>query len=187
MSFLFPRPKSYCSIVSEPSARHQEHHFENPRVISDVIIGLSDGLTVPFALMAGLSSLGNAIVIAGGMAELISGAISMGLGGYLAASSEAKHYANERRREEKEIVECPEEEEEEIFEALAPYGVTREACQPIIECLRKNPKGWVDFMMKFELGLEETGMRRAWVSAGTIGISYFLGGLCCLISLSKML
>ncbi|KAI7900467.1 Ccc1 family [Cokeromyces recurvatus] len=158
--------------------QHLEQHFESAEIVRDAIIGLSDGLTVPFALAAGLSSLGSSkIVIYGGAAELVSGAISMGLGGYLAARSEMEHYRTERLREEREVIECSQDEEEEIVDILEPYGLDRETIQPLIEKLKSNPKKFVDFMMKFELNLEMPDPHRSWISALTIGLSYFIGGL----------
>ncbi|KAI8146550.1 Ccc1 family [Fennellomyces sp. T-0311] len=157
---------------------HREEHFESAEVVRDAIIGLSDGLTVPFALAAGLSSLGNSkIVVYGGAAELVSGAISMGLGGYLAALSEMEHYSTERQREEREVEECPQDEEDEIVEILEPYGLDRQTIQPVIDKLKADPEKFVDFMMKFELNLEMPDPRRSWISALTIGLSYFVGGL----------
>lgn len=133
---------------------------------------------MPFALAAGLASLGSSkIVIYGGAAELVSGSISMGLGGYLAAKSEAEHYDTERLREEMEVEECPQDEEEEIVEILEPYGLDRSTLQPLIEKLKANPTKFVDFMMKFELNLEKPDAHRSWISAVTIGLSYFIGGL----------
>ncbi|KAI8639543.1 Ccc1 family [Parasitella parasitica] len=158
--------------------QHLEQHFESAEIVRDTIIGLSDGLTVPFALAAGLSSLGSSkIVIYGGAAELVSGAISMGLGGYLAARSEIDHYRTERQREEREVEECPQDEEDEIVDILEPYGLDRETIQPLIERLKRDPQKFVDFMMKFELNLEMPDPRRSWISALTIGLSYFIGGL----------
>ncbi|KAI9017909.1 Ccc1 family [Phycomyces nitens] len=158
--------------------QHLEQHFESAEIVRDTIIGLSDGLTVPFALAAGLSSLGNSkLVIYGGAAELVSGAISMGLGGYLAARSEIDHYRTERLREEREVEECPQDEEDEIVEILEPYGLDRETLQPLIDKLKSDPEKFVDFMMKFELNLEMPDPRRSWISALTIGVSYFVGGL----------
>ncbi|CEP17276.1 hypothetical protein [Parasitella parasitica] len=158
--------------------QHLEQHFESAEISED-------GLTVPFALAAGLSSLGSSkIVIYGGAAELVSGAISMGLGGYLAARSEIDHYRTERQREEREVEECPQDEEDEIVDILEPYGLDRETIQPLIEKLRSDPQKFVDFMMKFELNLEMPDPRRSWnvdnqqqISALTIGLSYFIGGL----------
>ncbi|KAJ8659692.1 hypothetical protein O0I10_004671 [Lichtheimia ornata] len=164
----------YMAIPNE----HSEQHFESAEVVRDIIIGLSDGLTVPFALAAGLSSLGNSkIVVYGGAAELVSGAISMGLGGYLAALSEMEHYKTERMREEREVEECPQDEEEEIVEILEPYGLDRQTLQPLIDKLKSDPEKFVDFMMRFELNLEMPDPHRSWISALTIGSSYFIGGL----------
>ncbi|RIB14669.1 Ccc1 family [Gigaspora rosea] len=161
-----------------PDGSHLEGHFHSPEIIRDIVLGLSDGLTVPFALAAGLSSLGNNhLVITGGLAELISGAISMGLGGYLAAKSEADHYDTERLREEWEVQNCPEAEAQEIIDILAPYGLDMATLTPIIERLSSNPEKFVDFMMKFELCLEKPDPSRSWKSALTIGLAYFFGGL----------
>ncbi|KAG0167344.1 hypothetical protein DFQ28_006143 [Apophysomyces sp. BC1034] len=157
--------------------RHVEEHFSRPELVRDCILGLSDGLTVPFALAAGLSSLGDTrIVIYGGLAELVSGAISMGLGGYLAARSEADHYDTERRREENEVALYPEEEEEEIVELFEPYGLDRASIEPMLIKFRQNTEKFVDFMMRFELNLELPDPNRSWISALTIGSSYLVGG-----------
>ncbi|KAL4213490.1 VIT family-domain-containing protein [Rhizopus microsporus] len=157
---------------------HIEEHFDRPELIKDCILGLSDGLTVPFALAAGLSSLGDSrIVIFGGLAELVSGAISMGLGGYLAAKSEADHYHTEREREAREVELYPKEEEEEVIELFEPYGLDRESMEPMMVKFRQNTEKFVDFMMKFELNLELPDPNRSWISALTIGLSYFFGGL----------
>ncbi|ORX54052.1 DUF125-domain-containing protein [Hesseltinella vesiculosa] len=159
-------------------AEHHEEHFDSAEIVRDTIIGLSDGLTVPFALAAGLSSLGSTkIVVYGGAAEIVSGSISMALGGYLAGRSEMEHYNTERLREEQEVEECPHEEEEEIVEILEPYGLDRATIQPIIEKLKANPENFVNFMMKFELGLEKPDPHRSWISALTIGVSYMFGGI----------
>lgn len=127
---------------------------------------------------AGLSSLGSSkLVITGGMAELLSGAISMGLGGYLGARSEADYYDHERKRERMEVDTIPDEEAEEIFDIFHEYGVSREACAPLVDDLKKNKENWVDFMMVFELNLQKPKRNRAFVSAFTIGASYAIGGL----------
>ncbi|CAG8680957.1 14333_t:CDS:2, partial [Funneliformis mosseae] len=137
---------------------------------------------VPFALAAGLSSLGDPrVVIIGGFAELISGSISMGCGGYLAAKSDLDHYDTERRREEWEVKNCLSAEIQEIVDILSPYGLDEETVAPIIEKLKDNPEKFVDFMMKFELNLERPDPSRSLKSAFTIGISYFIGGLVPLI------
>ncbi|KAL2911194.1 Protein ccc1 [Polyrhizophydium stewartii] len=160
----------------------KEPHFEGAQVIRDVIVGLSDGLTVPFALAAGLASLNNSrLVVTAGFAEIVAGSISMGLGGFLAGLSEIEHYDNERLREEREVETVPLREQEEIAEIFEPYGISREIVQPIIDVLVQNKEVWVDFMMKFELNLEKPDRNRTWISALTIGVSYFLGGLVPLI------
>ncbi|SAM02434.1 hypothetical protein [Absidia glauca] len=152
---------------------HVEEHFSRPELVKDCILGLADGLTVPFALAAGLSSLGDTrIVVYGGLA----GAISMGLGGYLAAKSEAEHYETEREREAREVELYPEEEEEEIIELFEPYGLDRSSMEPMMVKFRENTEKFVDFMMRFELNLELPDPNRSWISALTIGTSYLLGG-----------
>ncbi|KAI9485573.1 MAG: VIT family-domain-containing protein [Benjaminiella poitrasii] len=157
---------------------HIEEHFEQPELVHDCILGLSDGLTVPFALAAGLSSLGDSrVVIYGGLAELVSGAISMGLGGFLAAKSEADHYHTEREREAREVELYPKEEEEEIIELFEPYGLDREKMEPMMVHFRQDSEKFVDFMMRFELNLEIPNPNRSWISALTIGFSYFVGGI----------
>ncbi|KAH8551341.1 Ccc1 family [Umbelopsis sp. PMI_123] len=170
-------------LLQEPRRRHhREDHFEQPELVRDCILGLSDGLTVPFALAAGLSSLDNTkIVIYGGVAELVSGALSMALGGYLAARSEMEHYKNERRREERELDLYPEEEEDEIVELFESYGMDRASLEPMLAKLRESPERAVDFHMRFELNLEKPDPNRSWMSAVTIGSSYFVGGLIPLI------
>jgi VIT1/CCC1 family predicted Fe2+/Mn2+ transporter len=157
---------------------HKEPHFGNAQIIRDIIVGLSDGLTVPFALAAGLASIDDsALVVTAGLAEIVAGSIAMGLGGYLAGQSELEHYDSERLREAKEVVEVPEREIEEIYEIFDEYKVTKEALHPLIEHLKANPEIWVDFMMKYELGLERPDKRRTWISASSIGLSYLVGGL----------
>lgn len=157
---------------------HQESHTNYGDVVRDTIIGFSDGLTVPFALCAGLSSLGNTrLVIVGGLAELFSGAISMALGAYLAAATEREHYTSEEARERAEVTECPEVEREEVYEITSRYNISREASKPLVDELCRSPEQWVRFMMDFELRLEKPDVSRAWISAATMGISYFLGGL----------
>ncbi|KAF1001979.1 vacuolar iron transporter [Apium graveolens] len=158
---------------------HKEKHFTAGEVVRDIIIGVSDGLTVPFALAAGLSGANatSSIILTAGIAEVAAGAISMGLGGYLAAKSEADHYFKELKREEEEIITVPDTEAAEVAEILADYGVQPHEYRPVVNALRKNPKAWLDFMMKFELGLEKPDPRRALQSAFTIAIAYIIGGL----------
>src|SRR6266508_1926978 len=166
-----------------PQTSHTERHFTASDVVRDVVIGISDGLTVPFALAAGLTGgLAGAansagIIVTAGLAEIAAGSIAMGLGGYLAAKSDAEHYAKEREREHREVKEIPEEEMREVAQVFHSYGLTKEESDPIVEALSKHPKKWVDFMMRFELGLEKPDPKRAFISAFTIAASYIAGGL----------
>ncbi|EOA26180.1 hypothetical protein CARUB_v10019618mg [Capsella rubella] len=157
---------------------HTEKHFTAGEIVRDIIIGVSDGLTVPFALAAGLSgaNASSSIVLTAGIAEVAAGAISMGLGGYLAAKSEEDHYAREMKREQEEIVAVPETEAAEVAEILAQYGIAPHEYSPVVNALRKNPPAWLDFMMRFELGLEKPDPKRALQSAFTIAVAYVLGG-----------
>ncbi len=169
---------SQKSIAAAPGL-HEEGHFESTALVRDVVIGMSDGLTVPFALAAGLSGAVNSsrLVVLAGLAEIAAGSIAMGLGGFLAAQGDAEHYASERLREEREIVERPEDEEEEIHEIFEQYGVERAEGMPVLNALKRQPQAWVDFMMRFELGLEQPQRNRASRSALTIALSYMVGGL----------
>src|ERR1041385_7143659 len=159
--------------------RHIEKHFQSSLAVRDVVIGMADGLTVPFALAAGLSGAVDAshVIIIAGLAEVAAGSIAMGLGGYLAARGDAEHYESERRREEMEIVERTDDERHEVIEILESYGLTREQTTPILAAFEARPKVWVDWMMRFELGLEEPDPKRAITSALTIAGSYVAGGL----------
>ena len=162
-----------------PQTPHVERHFTAGETVRDIVIGMSDGLTVPFALAAGLSGAVSAtrIVVTAGMAEVAAGAIAMGLGGYLAARSDAEHYASEHVREERETVELPEAEAAEVVAVFASYGLSEAESAPVVNALRAHPKAWVDFMMRFELGLEAPDPRRALTSALTIAGAYIVGGL----------
>jgi vacuolar iron transporter family protein len=162
-----------------PQTRHTERHFTAGETVRDIVIGMSDGLTVPFALAAGLTGAINSsgIIVTAGLAEIAAGSIAMGLGGYLAAKSDAEHYAKEREREKREVIEIPEEEMREVAQVFHSYGLTHKESAPVVEALSKNPKRWVDFMMRFELGLEKPDPKRAFVSAFTIASSYIAGGL----------
>ncbi len=159
--------------------QHIEEHFSGSETVRDVVIGMADGLTVPFALAAGISGalVNSKVVVTAGLAEIAAGSIAMGLGGYLAARSEAEHYASELRREEREIIEKTEVEKQEIVDIFRAYGVTREEAAPIVQALERKPEAWRDFMMRFELGLEKPDPKRALQSAFTIGFSYIVGGL----------
>lgn len=158
---------------------HTETHFESSDLVRDVVIGMADGLTVPFALAAGLSGIvaSTHVVVVAGLAEIAAGSIAMGLGGYLASRGDSEHYASERKREEMEVVERTRDEEEEIYEIFEEYGVTRTESDSVLQALKRNPKAWVDFMMRFELGLEEPEANRARQSAITIAASYVVGGI----------
>lgn len=164
--------------LAAPRAPHVEHHFTASEVVRDAVIGMSDGLTVPFALAAGLSgavdSLG--IIVTASLAEIAAGSIAMGLGGYLAAKSEAEHYVSERAREQREIIEKPEAEKAEVAEVLESFGLTHEESSVVVSRMQERPAAWLDFMMRFELGLEEPDPRRALQSAVTIASGYILGG-----------
>jgi VIT1/CCC1 family predicted Fe2+/Mn2+ transporter len=162
-----------------PQTRHIERHFTAGDTVRDIVIGMSDGLTVPFALAAGLSGAVNSstIIITAGFAEIAAGSIAMGLGGYLAAKSDAEHYASERKREKEEVAKIPDEEKAEVANVFRSYGLTDEATAPIVEALSHRPRAWVDFMMRFELGLERPDPKRALNSALTIAGAYVAGGL----------
>ena len=161
-----------------PQTPHIERHFTAGEVVRDVVIGMSDGLTVPFALAAGLSGAvdNSRLVVIAGLAEIAAGSIAMGLGGYLAARSDAEHYESERKREELEVEEIPDEEAREVMNVFTDYGLNRSEATSVVEALTKKPKEWVDFMMRFELGLEEPDPKRALRSAITIAGSYIAGG-----------
>ena len=161
-----------------PQTPHVERHFTGTATVRDIVIGMSDGLTVPFALAAGLSGAvdNTSIIVTAGLAEIAAGSIAMGLGGYLAARSDAEHYQAERAREELEVKQKAAVEEEEVSTVFRSYGLTAEQAQPLVAALRARPDAWVDFMMRFELGLEKPDPRRALASALTIAGAYVVGG-----------
>jgi len=162
-----------------PQTPHTERHFTSSAVVRDIVIGMADGLTVPFALAAGLSGAiqSTGIVVTAGLAEIAAGSIAMGLGGYLAAKSDAEHYAAEQRREEREVREIPREEMNEVADIFREYGVAEDHIAPVVEAMTRRPKQWVDFMMRFELGLEKPDPKRATTSAMVIGGAYIAGGM----------
>jgi len=162
-----------------PSVEHVEKHFTSTAAVRDIVIGMSDGLTVPFALAAGLTGAvaSTAIVVTAGFAEIAAGSIAMGLGGYLAAKTDSEHYASERIREIRETVELPDVETEEVAKVFRSYGLSGTQMQPIVTAITSNQSRWVDFMMRFELGLEAPDPARAGRSAATIAASYIVGGL----------
>jgi VIT1/CCC1 family predicted Fe2+/Mn2+ transporter len=161
------------------SPTHKEHHFESSKTVRDIVLGMADGLTVPFALSAGITGAAVPlnIVVTAGIAEIAAGSIAMGLGGFLAARTEHQHYFVEREREEQEILRVPQRERDEIIDIMTHYGVTPEECAPMLAGLERNPTAWRDFMMRFELGLEEPNPSAAKRSAWTIGLSYVVGGM----------
>lgn len=158
---------------------HSEDHLESSDFITDMVIGMSDGLTVPFALAAGLSGAvsSNAVIITAGIAEIVAGSIAMGLGGYLAGKTEIEHYQSELRREYLEVDEKPEAEKQEVREVFADFGLSKDTQDIIADEMAKDKDKWVQFMMKYELGLDEPHANRARNSAATIGLSYVVGGL----------
>src|SRR6201987_6111815 len=162
-----------------PQTPHIERHFTSSDVVRDIVIGMSDGLSVPFALAAGLTGAitQTGIIVTAGLAEIAAGSIAMGLGGYLAAKSDAEHYAKEREREKREVAEIPHEEMREVAEVFQAYGLNEEETWPIVQALKRQPRNWVDFMMRFELGLEKPEPGRALRSALTIAGAYVVGGL----------
>ena len=161
-----------------PQVPHMERHFTASATVRDIVIGMSDGLTVPFALAAGLSGAVAAanIIVTAGLAEIAAGSIAMGLGGYLAARSDAEHYASEHVREQREVREKGEEEAAEVERVFQAYGLSQDEIAPIVDAFRRRPKAWVDFMMRFELNLEEPNPKRAIASALTIAAAYIVGG-----------
>jgi VIT1/CCC1 family predicted Fe2+/Mn2+ transporter len=162
-----------------PSVEHVEKHFTATAAVRDVVIGMSDGLTVPFALAAGLTgaAIATHVVVTAGLAEIAAGSIAMGLGGYLAAKTDSEHYASELQREYRETVELREVEIEEVAKVFRDYGLTQAQMDPVVNAITSDQKRWVNFMMRFELGLEEPDPKRAARSAGTIAGSYIAGGL----------
>jgi len=162
-----------------PQTPHTERHFTAGETVRDIVIGMSDGLTVPFALAAGLSGAvsSTSIIITAGFAEVAAGAIAMGLGGYLAARSDAEHYASEREREKQEVAQIPEMERGEVTQLFRSYGLTEEQAAPVVQALSEHPQAWIDFMMRYELGLEKPDPRRALTSALTIAGAYIAGGV----------
>jgi vacuolar iron transporter family protein len=161
-----------------PTTPHLEKHFTSSEIVRDIVIGMADGLTVPFALAAGLTGAidQSRIIVVAGLAEIAAGSIAMGLGGYLAARGDAEHYRSERDREVREVKAVPDTEADEITDIFQQYGVAPHESEPVVTALRHKPKEWVDFMMRFELGLEEPDPRRAPRSAATIAGSYVAGG-----------
>jgi VIT1/CCC1 family predicted Fe2+/Mn2+ transporter len=161
------------------SLPHQEKHVASSDTLKDIVLGMSDGLTVPFALAAGLSSAVDStfIIVVAGLAEIAAGGIAMGLGGYLAAKTESEHYQSEYQREALEVERVPHIEAEEVAVILRDFGVAEPQVPIVVDAIKSNPTKWIDFMMRFELGLEKPNPRRLFFSPLTIGLSYVFGGL----------
>jgi VIT1/CCC1 family predicted Fe2+/Mn2+ transporter len=158
---------------------HHEEHLESSNLLRDIVIGMSDGLTVPFALAAGLSGAvaSTGIIVIAGIAEIAAGSIAMGLGGYLAGKTEQDHYNSELKREYYEVDHLRHREIDETKEFFAGLGLSKEMQEKATEEIAKDKDKWVDFMMKYELGLDKPDPRRARKSAFNIGASYIAGGL----------
>ncbi|HEY6023586.1 MAG TPA: VIT1/CCC1 transporter family protein [Pseudolabrys sp.] len=162
-----------------PATPHVEQHFYGSESVRDVVIGMADGLTVPFALAAGLSAAvaSTHVIVTAGLAEIAAGAIAMGLGGYLAAKTDQEHYATEEQRESREVDQFRDHEIRETEEILRKYGLDGQALDQVVQAITSDKKRWVDFLMRFELDLERPEAKRAPISAITIGGSYAVGGL----------
>jgi len=162
-----------------PQSLHVEQHFTATETVRDIVIGMSDGLTVPFALAAGLSGAvaSTALVVTAGFAEIAAGSIAMGLGGYLAAKTDIEHYRTERLREVRETQELPEKERAEVRDIFREYGLPEDQLETLVGAIASDRERWVDFMMRFELGLESPNPARARWSALTIALSYIVGGM----------
>lgn len=162
-----------------PSTPHVERHFTATEAVRDVVIGMSDGLTVPFALAAGLSAAvtSSSLIVTAGLAEVAAGAIAMGLGGYLAAKTDIEHFDAEVARERREIAEVPHLEVAEVESVMRGFGLEGEPLERVVEAITADRDRWVEFMMRFELGIERPDPRRAFTSAFTIGGAYIVGGL----------
>jgi vacuolar iron transporter family protein len=167
-----------------PATQHVEKHFMASEFVRDIVIGMSDGLTVPFALAAGLTGAvaSTHIVVTAGLAEIAAGSIAMGLGGYLAAKTDLQHYDAERKREYNEVENIPKAEREEVAVVFRDYGLDEETTNSVVDAMCSDKDRWVDFMMRYELGLEKPNPTRARKSASTIALSYIVGGMVPLVS-----
>jgi VIT1/CCC1 family predicted Fe2+/Mn2+ transporter len=178
---VFPHPRTLLGRRRPGTAagEHVERHFLNSETVRDVVIGMADGLTVPFALAAGVTAAiaSTRIVVTAGLAEIVAGAIAMGLGGYLAAKSDQEHFRSEEKREYAEVDKLPEQERKELRDIFAEYGLEKPELDAVVAAISSDKKRWVAFMMRFELGLEKPDPKRAPISAATIATAYFVGGL----------
>jgi len=171
---------SNFTVMIQNHLHHKEEHLQSSDLLTDIVIGMSDGLTVPFALAAGLSgAVGNQVTLIwiAGIAEIAAGSIAMGLGGYLAGKTEQDHYNSEQKKEFWEIENKAEVEKEEVREVFRNWGLSEQLQEQAMQEIVKDKNKWVDFMMKHELGLEEPDPKRAGKSAFNIGLSYVVGGL----------
>ena len=166
-------------MADNHSHTHHEGHLQSSALLTDIVIGMSDGLTVPFALAAGLSGAVSSthLIVIAGIAEIAAGSIAMGLGGYLAGKTEIDHYNSELQREYDEVESVPHKEKEEVKEFFQQLGLSEEVQDQAVEEMTKDKEKWVNFMMKYELGLEKPEARRARKSAFNIGASYIVGGI----------
>jgi len=166
-------------MSNDHHSQHSEAHFTSTEIVRDIVIGMSDGLTVPFALAAGLSAAidSSAIIVTAGLAEVAAGAIAMGLGGYLAGKTDIEHYDSELKREGYEIKHLRDREVSEVEEILSEYGLRGNALKTVVKSITSNHERWLKFMMKFELNLERPDPKRALISAATISMAYIVGGL----------
>lgn len=162
-----------------PSTPHVEKHFTASESVRDVVIGMADGLTVPFALAAGLSAAvsSSAVIVTAGLAEIAAGAIAMGLGGYLAARGDASHYAAEEARERYEIEHLRDREVAEVRDIFSGFGLSGDTLVKVVDSVTSDKARWTEFMMRFELGLDKPDPKRAPISAATIAVAYLVGGL----------
>ncbi len=178
-AFVYYRPIIIGRSIHLASLIENEQHFTASDIVRDVVIGMADGLTVPFALAAGISGAVDSIhiIVTAGLAEIAAGAIAMGLGGYLAARTNEEHYANERKRELHEIDNLNERERQETREIFSEYGLTASQVEHLVDTIAKDKQKWADFMMRYELNLEKPDTKRAPISALTIGGSYIVGGI----------
>jgi vacuolar iron transporter family protein len=160
-------------------SNHKEDHLTSSDFLRDVVIGMSDGLTVPFALAAGLSGAvdSSSIIVIAGIAEIAAGSIAMGLGGYLSGKTEQDHYVNEEKREHYEVENLREREIEETKEFFANIGLSKAVQEQATQEIAQDKNRWVEFMMKYELGLDKPDPKRATKSALNIGLSYIAGGI----------
>lgn len=177
-AFLFTAAR-FAPTMGGMSLHHHEHHNKSSESLRDFVIGMADGLTVPFALVAGLAGAvdSTTLIITAGVAEIAAGCIAMGLGGYMAAKTGCEHYSSEYKRELYEIEHMRKVEEKETSDILLGFGVPEAHVPMVVEGLMKDPDKWAEFMMRFELGLEKPDPSRIVKSPLIIGGAYAAGGI----------